>query len=503
MLSRRPLAFSTGVLASVLLLAGCASTATKQIQLDPEVVEAEEHRQRQLAIKSVLQQQERLDDIAHPILAAAVPLCQEDVAPRAGFRFGNRHDFENEWARAAEDALGLGDTVQITGVTATSPAEESALRVGDRIVALNGEPAPVGDDATEALGERLSELQQSKASGLTLTVSRDGALHDVKIQLEQMCHYPARVVRHSTLNAFADGDQIYVTTSMMRFATDYELSTIVAHELAHNAMDHIEKQQKNTIFGAILGAVVDVAAAAAGYNTGGVFTSEGAKLGSITHSQDFEREADYVGLYAMALAGLPLDSAPQLWRHMAQQNPEQISFAGTHPTSAERFVRMARAIEEIQYKQENNLALRPEMKTEEDNRQLERALAAGGEEQGQVDTAPEAARDVPDGDVAGLGESGGEAVRPAIPEEAEEDSVEQRIQPLKTTPTAESDTLAIYYSEYTNPWLKRWQFKRDRQICKNAVCRRIVLEPGTTEDQFEKLVRRCLAGKGWRRVTRQ
>ena len=56
-------------------------------------------------------------------------------------------------------------------------------------------------------------------------------------------------------------------------------------------------------------AAVDVAAGAGGYNANGAFTRSGADAGAQVFSQDFERAADYVGLY-MALGGWPIDSAP-------------------------------------------------------------------------------------------------------------------------------------------------------------------------------------------------
>jgi len=57
----------------------------------------------------------------------------------------------------------------------------------------------------------------------------------------------------------------------------------------------------------------------------------------LLRAEDFEREADYVGLYIMALDGWPIDSAPDLWRRMAAQSPGSIKFASSHPTTAERF----------------------------------------------------------------------------------------------------------------------------------------------------------------------
>jgi hypothetical protein len=148
----------------------------------------------------------------------------------------------------------------------------------------------------------------------------------------------------------------------MRFLSNDELRVVIAHEFAHNAMGHIKAKKKNSIFGAVLGALGDVFMASQGINTGGYYTSQGAKAGATVFSQDFEREADYVGLYALTLADLPLDPAPMFWRHMAQAEPKSIGFASTHPTTAERFVRMEQAITEIREKTASHQALLPSKK---------------------------------------------------------------------------------------------------------------------------------------------
>ena len=79
-------------------------------------------------------------------------------------------------------------------------------------------------------------------------------------------------------------------------------------------------------------------------------------------SQDFEREADYVGVYLLARAGRPTAKAPNFWRRMAQEDPRSIKFASTHPTSAERFVRLEQASREIEQKVARGEDLRPEMR---------------------------------------------------------------------------------------------------------------------------------------------
>jgi predicted Zn-dependent protease len=118
---------------------------------------------------------------------------------------------------------------------------------------------------------------------------------------------------------------------------------------------------KNSLIGALLGAVVDVAAASQGINTD--FASEGAKLGGMVFSQDFEREADYVGLYVLALAGRPYDAAANLWRQIGAANPNSIKFATSHPTTAERFVRLDTWRGEISKKIALGQTLQPEMKS--------------------------------------------------------------------------------------------------------------------------------------------
>jgi predicted Zn-dependent protease len=45
------------------------------------------------------------------------------------------------------------------------------------------------------------------------------------------------------VNAFADGEKVVITKGMMRFVeNDRELSLVIAHEMAHNAMGHTDNK---------------------------------------------------------------------------------------------------------------------------------------------------------------------------------------------------------------------------------------------------------------------
>ena len=81
-------------------------------------------------------------------------------------------------------------------------------------------------------------------------------------------------------------------------------------------------------------------------------------------AQEFEAEADYVGMYFMARAGYSIDGVENFWRRMSAESPRSIRLAYTHPTNAERFLVLTATREEILRKQNNNLPLRPNIEGE-------------------------------------------------------------------------------------------------------------------------------------------
>lgn len=348
---------------AVVAVTACAAPMTQMGGVSKDVVAAEQEKQQQFALRSELAQQNRVNDVAFPLLRSGVPLCGKMVTRRAGVWFTNAHVFRKDWSRAAR-GLGFGDTVSVLHVAPGSGAERAGLREGDRILALNGEALAPGARSVETLAARFAKLQQTDAPSVRLTYRRDTTDTTVEVPLDSACAFGVGVSSMPVLNAWADGQNVAITSAMLRFvADDDELATVLAHEIAHDAMRHIQAKKKNALFGALLGAVADVAMAANGYNTGGEFTKQGGDAGAMVFSQDFEREADYVGLYLMALAGRPIDDAPNLWRRMAAENPGNIKFASSHPTTAERFVRLEQWIAEIHQKQASGAPLRPEMKT--------------------------------------------------------------------------------------------------------------------------------------------
>ncbi len=359
-------------LACALTAVGCATPMTQVGSVTHEQIENEQLKQAQLAISYGEEQQLHLDEVAASLLRAAVPLCPDAVTTRAGFRFANTSAFKAEYVNASR-ALGFTDTLQVTGVVPGSPADRAGLKSGDRIVAINGGRLPLGESGVQ---KALDQLTNTDTHVLLTTHDSAGA-RDLVVAKDSVCNYNVIFVRDQVLNAFSDGHNVYVNSGIIRFTTnDDELATILGHEIAHNAMHHVDAQKQNVALGFLFGAVLDIVAMKAGVNTQGEFANDFAKYGSMVFSQDFEREADYVGLNLVAAAGRSTASSPNFWRRMAQEDPKSIMFATTHPTTAERFVRLDQLQGEIGRKLATGTPLRLALKNGTESQPLLMAHAS-------------------------------------------------------------------------------------------------------------------------------
>lgn len=373
------------IVAMAIFVAACAAPVTKRVYIDPSLAAAETQKQRRLVFVAGVKADQRLRAVTDRLLKSGVALCGSKVENSLGFAAWNRTSFAPEWRATATSAYNLAtdDRLTVTWVTQHGPADRAGILRGDVIMAIEGVATRVGKKATvinmAALGKRLK-----KGRGpFVLTIRRDGRIENIRVAAEQICASPAVIRQSEAVNAFADGNRVYVTQGMMRFTqSDEELALIVGHEIGHNVMLHIEKKKTNALGGGLLGLLLDGVAGAYGVNTGGGFSKMGAQAGAATYSQEFEQEADYVGLYLMEHAGYELAEAPNLWRRMAAVSPGSIAYAGSHPTTVDRFLALDKAVAEIQGKRRLNLAMRPDMEGETTNAATALAAVAPRESAG-------------------------------------------------------------------------------------------------------------------------
>lgn len=354
--------FRLAMRASILLpfaaffFSACAPT-TQRMAVDPKLAEQEAEIQREIAIELFQKHERRLFSVAYPVLVGGRSFCKDKVAPQVGARVSTIYAYPEEFRKAARKVFGDSEKLRVSLIAPGSPAEKAGLREGDVLLRIDGKPLPTGEKASAELAKLYDEVAQKKTA-FTLDVERGEAAIPITLTPEIGCNYPVLLANDDSLNAFADGARIVIMRGMLRFAeSDTELATVIAHELAHNVMEHISAKQGNVM----LGTLADILAAIGGVNTQGTF----GRLGSAAYSQDFEAEADYVGLYIMVLSGLEIEGTAHFWRRMAAAHPQAIQsggFLATHPSTPERFLALEQTVKEIKAKQAEGKPLRPEMK---------------------------------------------------------------------------------------------------------------------------------------------
>jgi len=339
-------------------LQSCGVPTTVINRGDNEVIDKERLIMQGIALDTYYKRFEKLNNLTYPLLTSSIDFCRERVKYDIGLKTISLNQIDRRFQKAAEEKLSISKKQKVLFTIKNSPSSIAGLKSGDIISEISGSNGKwSNDDIFEN-----NEKKNYSANPVTIRVLRnqennlENKLLEFTIEPGKICDYGVVLAQSDSLNAFADGDNLYLTTGMLRFVDeDRELQFILAHELAHNIEGHIDKRVNNSI----LGTIIDLAAAGAGIDTRGSFGAMGAQM----YSQDFEREADYVGLYILANSNVDSSNIENFWRKLAAENPgSTINYNSTHPTSSERWANIRATQKEIQYKIENGIALEPQRK---------------------------------------------------------------------------------------------------------------------------------------------
>ncbi len=347
------------VLFSLILVTACVGPQTTGPQGSSAEIRAEKDKQNALMFQNYMDYYTRLYHLSHPILVKNAEFCGAKTGPTVGISFWNIHSVPNAYKRVMANSGELGEDLVVHSVIPNGPAAKSGLRKGDLLLSINGEPIPRDKNAVKATREMLNKagFRRSEIAYIRNNTPRTTSIAPVK-----ECDYPVVLDNSAKVNAYADGKSIIVTRGIMRFAeSDDELALVVAHELAHNVMGHIQKLKTNVMAGALGGLAVDALLGAAGVGTGGQFSQIGGSLGQQRFSVGFEQEADYVGMYFMANAGYNTGNVANFWRRMAAEGQSSIDHRTSHPSSPERFIAIERTHSEIQNKKARGQKLAPNL----------------------------------------------------------------------------------------------------------------------------------------------
>lgn len=165
-----------------------------------------------------------------------------------------------------------------------------------------------------------------------------------KVSLRPNMVYKFHVVESREINGFSiPGGHVYVTTALLRIATDDELASVLAHEVGHVVARHslksLKESQEYEGLAKTLGSLTGVA----GDTAKELGTALGQMVGAgflTLHSRDEEREADYLGVHTMVRAGVNPQAMITLFQKLQRLSGGGSdllgSFFSDHPDMQER-----------------------------------------------------------------------------------------------------------------------------------------------------------------------
>lgn len=381
--------FSGQICAGLLALAACATPATKYPIIAPAAIAANTTNVQQLSVAAILERRARVDAIARPLLRENVDLCYKRTRQSFGLNFGNEKTIRSlvdGFTLKQVRALGYDETPRVLGVVAASPAAEAGIEPGARPVRF-GETLIDGDmrKLRKALGDYQSAQDKSaKDDGdeagdgalqpLEMVFEQNGRTLSVALTPETVCNIPINVPERDIINASANGRAVNVFRGLLTyFEDDRDVTIVVAHEIGHIVGRHVPKQQRNAMVSGYALWGVPVGLGAALFD--GLFASPLERWGgverppgragitrlnnSVLGTRNFEREADYLGMYIAARAGADISRAEAVFTQFAEVSPRSTYGENSHPVTSDRMLALVAAREEIEKKRQAGEALVP------------------------------------------------------------------------------------------------------------------------------------------------
>lgn len=341
---------------ALFFLISCAKPQTQLPNYSKAITEKEQDIQNQMFADSWLDTYLPFSTMGTDILFNASDLCAEDDRIFAlGMNLGNEYSAYESIRKEINKNLSLGPKLKVVSLGNNSPASKAGILVGDEILEIDGKSIIHGEDALKSYIEMIDKDHQKLYE---FKILREDDFKSIKIRSEQRCRFNFVIdLDNDTFNAFANGEIMVFSLRMAKWLMQDETGAAIvfAHELGHNANKHVADKIQNASTGALLGLLVGIYM---GYPQD--MMEIGQSIGASAYSIEYENEADYLSMYILANSGYNLDDAVNFWRRFAIEVPNSIySTGGTHPSTAERYVRMESTIKEIENKISNGEKLIP------------------------------------------------------------------------------------------------------------------------------------------------
>lgn len=287
----------------------------------------------QASLLALQRDDQRVADIAWRIAARNSSNCPKLWAA-IGLSLHHASQYEPAYRAAAQTAFRLDDSYpSILAVAEGSPAAAVGLNPNDIMHAVNGadlasnsreQPTAASYDAVSAAMAALEALPEQKAA--ILSIEREGHSFEVNVTPQNVCRSRVELAPGNAINANANGLVAQISGRLVNWVkSDDELALVIAHEMAHNLLDHPKKLNEKS-------ALSDLA------------TSLGL---SGKAQRQMELEADRMGIIMAATAGYDYKIAPDFWARLNSNAPLAAFLATSHPTTRARRENAQRVVDEL------------------------------------------------------------------------------------------------------------------------------------------------------------
>ena len=269
-------------------------------------------------VRALAAEEARLAAMAYRMATANSDLC---VSPKmtTGLIVHDLSQYHPSRRGDVARAFSLGAGFGVLQVVDGSAASRAGLRIDDEILGVG--PISVVDPSLSSRGQSFQRVQgfadilqaQLSKGPAELRVRRNGQLTSVVLTGERGCGGELSLSHSGSRNAWADGRHIVVTTAMTDFAaSDDEIAFVIAHEMAHNILNHSHAGSKSGFFGRL-------------------------------NSRKLELDADNLGVSIMARAGYE----PRAGISFLERSQKRMWWGGlslSHPSFGKRLQKVAEAI---------------------------------------------------------------------------------------------------------------------------------------------------------------
>ncbi len=204
------------------------------------------------------------------------------------------------------------------------------------------EPVPVALTTAE---RRITEIEQR------LQPTTRALCLDLGERASTDCRaWRIRVIDENQINAYATGtNDVVVHRGVIEYArNDHEIALVIAHELSHHLLNHLNESAARNILGSLIGAAVVTTIGGGSSQNQDAGAEVGRWIANLSFSRAQEKEADIMAGRLLFNAGYSLTRARSQFIQLARLGDRErvrSTFLDTHPVGPERLAHWDMIIE--------------------------------------------------------------------------------------------------------------------------------------------------------------